>query len=102
MVTTRSSTKDKMQKTSKKDKEPKKAKKAKEPKDYMKKYRKDPDAVYREDRLKRYVQERYQKLQLYKNITSLQRKSIKNEKKPARKNSLKMRSSRTQLNPQEL
>ena len=48
--------KDKKTKKTKKDKEPKKAKEPKEPKDptnYMKKYRKDPDAVYREDRLKR-------------------------------------------------
>ncbi len=55
MVTTRSSTKekDKMPKETKKTKKDKEPKKAKEPKDYMKKYRKDPDAVYREDRLKR-------------------------------------------------
>ena len=39
-----------MPKKSKKDKEPKEPK---EPTNYMKKCRKDPDAVYREDRLKR-------------------------------------------------
>jgi len=52
MVSTRSSVKEKekMPKKSNKDKEPKKPK---EPKDYMKKYRKDPDKVYHEDRLKR-------------------------------------------------
>ncbi len=56
MVSTRSSTKDKMPKETNKDKKTKESKKAKEPKEptnYMKKYRKDPDAVYREDRLKR-------------------------------------------------
>jgi len=55
MVTTRSSTKekDKMPKETKKTKKDKEPKKAKEPKDYMKKYRKDPDKVYHEDRLKR-------------------------------------------------
>jgi len=58
MVSTRSSTKeeDKMPNKSKKDKkdnEPKKPKEPKEPTNYMKKYRKDPDAVYREDRLNR-------------------------------------------------
>jgi len=52
MVSTRSSVKekDKMPKKSNKDKEPKKPK---ESTNYMKKYRKDPDKVYREDRLKR-------------------------------------------------
>ena len=55
MVSTRSSVKekDKMPKKSNKDKEPKKPKEPKDPTNYMKKYRKDPDAVYREDRLKR-------------------------------------------------
>jgi len=52
MVTTRSSTKEK-DKMPKETKKTKKDKEPKEPKDYMKKYRKDPDAVYREDRLKR-------------------------------------------------
>jgi hypothetical protein len=54
MVSTRSSVKEKekekVPKKSKKDKEPKKPK---EPKNYMQEYRKDPEKVYREDRLKR-------------------------------------------------
>ena len=53
MVSTRSNSvkeKEKVPNKSKKDKEPKKPK---EPKNYMQKYRKDPDKVYREDRLKR-------------------------------------------------
>jgi len=52
MVSTRSNfvkEKEKVPKKSKKDKEPKPKK---EPKNYMQKYRKDPDKVYREDRLK--------------------------------------------------
>ena len=50
MVSTRSSTKE--HEKDKTSKEPKKDKEPKEPKNYMKKYRKDPEAVYREDRLK--------------------------------------------------
>ena len=53
MVSTRSNAvkeKEKEPKKSKKDKEPKEPK---EPNNYMKKYRKDPEKVYREDRLKR-------------------------------------------------
>ena len=52
MVSTRSSVKEKekMPKKSNKDKE---QKKPKDPTNYMKRYRNDPEKVYREDRLKR-------------------------------------------------
>ena len=54
MVSTRSSVKEnEKEKVPKKSKKDKKPKEPKEPKNYMQKYRKDPDKVYREDRLKR-------------------------------------------------
>jgi len=78
MVSTRSTAvkehEPKKTKKGKKDKEPKELK---EPTNYMKKYRKDPEKVYREDRLKGFArsdQELYRDHLLYRNIISLQQK----------------------------
>jgi len=85
MVSTRSTAvKEKEPKKAKKSKKDKEPKEPKEPTNYMKKYRKDPENVYREDRLKRiFGQALYLALLPYRNIISLQQRLTRKGKKQA-------------------